>query len=209
HVGVRKKIPVHTDGTGLLSSYATETLRLVHFAGCPKRHGMRELGSTVQPHGHSTFKIGRDQQRQLGIFLQTIEQLRSFIRLTAIQEWRLEADRHGERADVVLLHRVAKLQIVGTVHVQELGSNPDHEKLAYLFFERELANRLLRPLFAVAIEVNGTRFQVFVFGEGRNRKDKDQNRNAEPQHGTDDSRTGVMCQVRREKGHSCPRKRSG
>ena len=81
---------------------------------------------------------------------------------------------------MVLLHGVAKLQIIGTVYVHELRSNPDHEKLAYLFFERELANRFLRPLLAVPIEVNGARFHVFVFGEGRNRKDKDQNRNAEP-----------------------------
>ena len=56
-------------------------------------------------------------------------------------------------------------EILGAVDVEELGPYPDHEKLSDFFFERELAQRLLRPLFAAVVEIDRAGVLVFFFGE--------------------------------------------
>jgi hypothetical protein len=70
---------------------------------------------------------------------------------------------HSERANVVLLHRVAKLQVLGTFDVQESGTAPDHEDLADFFLQREFAQRFFRPLVAAFRVDEGLR--GFLFGE--------------------------------------------
>jgi hypothetical protein len=60
---------------------------------------------------------------------------------------------------------VAKLQVLGRLYVQKLGAHPDHKKLADFFFRRELAQGLLRPFFACAIEMDGARLLILFFGK--------------------------------------------
>ncbi len=123
------------------------------------------------------LKIGGEEQRQFGILLQPVEQFGSLIGLTAIEKWRLPRHRHGKRADVIFAHGVAQLQILGTVYIEKLRPHPDHEKLADLFFQRQLLEGLLCPFFAAMIEIDGTRVLILLFGQaghaGRHQQEED------------------------------------
>jgi hypothetical protein len=72
---------------------------------------------------------------------------------------------------VVLVDRVAQFDVVGVLHVLELGPYPDHEKLSYLFFRRHFVESFLRPFFAVAVELDGPGALVLFFGCGKTKKE--------------------------------------
>src|SRR6266436_10401027 len=78
---------------------------------------------------------------------------------------------------MILAHAVAQLQILWTVHVEELRPHPDHEELTNFFFQGELAQGLLRPFFAVTIKMNGARVLIFFFGEAGQAEGKEQQKN--------------------------------
>ena len=128
----------------------------------------------MQTLNDSALKIGRDQQRQFRFLLQPVQQFRGFVRLVAVEKRRVPTHRHSERTDMILVDFVTKLQILGALDVQELGPHPDHEKLSNFFFRRELAQRFLRPLFAVAIKMDGTGMLEFIFGLTRHAEGKEQ-----------------------------------
>src|SRR5580704_18247815 len=60
-VGVRKEIPVHTDGASFLRGYAAESLGVIQFARGPECHGMGKFGGAAQTHADSTLEISRNQ----------------------------------------------------------------------------------------------------------------------------------------------------
>ena len=152
----------------------------------------------MKTHGDSALKIGGKEQRQLGVLLQTIEQFGGLIGLAAIEERRLPAHRHGERADVILAHGVAQLQILGAVDVEELRPHPDHEKLSDFFLEGELAQGLLRPFFAVTVEMNGAGVLIFFLGQGGHTDGQEQEENSQrSDHGRTIARRATECQRRR------------
>ena len=165
---------MHTDRTGLLRRDPPEGFRVIQLACRSERHGVGKRRSPLQTHGDTALEISRNQQRQLGISLQTVQQLSSFVRLIPVQKWRLKAHRHGERPDVIFLHLVAKLEVLGAVHVEKFRPHPDHEKLPDLFFERQLAQGLLRPFFTSMIKVDGARMLEFLLGEGSGPYDSQQ-----------------------------------
>ena len=96
YVRIGKEIPVHSDSARLLSGDAAEGFRVIGFSGRAEGHGVGEHGGAMQTHGNSTLEVGSEEQRQFGFLLQTIEQFGSFVRLVAVEEWRLPAHRHGE-----------------------------------------------------------------------------------------------------------------
>ncbi len=96
YVGVGKEIPVHPDGARLLGGNAAEGLGVLLFPSRAEGHGVRKRGCTAKTHGHTTLKIGGEEQRQFGILLQAVEQFGSLIGLTAVEKWRLPRHRHGE-----------------------------------------------------------------------------------------------------------------
>jgi len=142
-----EKVPMHTDRTASCAVIRSKASAVIQLACRSERHGVGKRRSPLQTHGDTALEISRNQQRQLGISLQTVQQLSSFVRLIPVQKWRLKAHRHGERPDVIFLHLVAKLEVLGAVHVEKFRPHPDHEKLPDLFFERQLARRSSPPIF--------------------------------------------------------------
>src|SRR5450755_4786889 len=110
-ISVRKEIPVHADGASLLRGNAAEGFRILQFAGSSECHGMGEFGGAVDSHGHSALEIRRNQQRDWGILLQAVQQLRGFVGLGAVEKRRVPSNRHSESAEVVFAYAVAKLEI--------------------------------------------------------------------------------------------------
>jgi hypothetical protein len=76
-------------------------------------------------------------------------------------------NRHGEGAYVILLDAVAQLQVLRIFFVKKAGTAPDHEYLPDFFFEGELAQGLLCPLFSAVRKVDRAGALIFFFGEGR------------------------------------------
>jgi len=87
---------------------------------------------------------------------------------------------------VILAHRVAELEILGTVDIEELRSHPDHEKLSDFFFQREPAEGLLRPFFAVAVEMDRTGVLIFFFSQAGHTEGE---KHEEDRQGSDHGRT--------------------
>ena len=87
---------------------------------------------------------------------------------------------------MIFAHAVAQLQIFGAIDVQELRPHPDHEKLSDFFFQRKLAEGLLRPFFAVAVEMNGASVLIFFFSQAGHTDGEEQEENSQ---GTDHGRT--------------------
>ena len=85
---------MYSDGTRLLASDPAESFRILPVAGCADRHGIGKCCGPVQAVADAQFEIGRNQQRQLGILLQTVQQIGSFIGLVLVEEWRLITYRH-------------------------------------------------------------------------------------------------------------------
>ncbi len=164
HVGVREKIPVHTDGSGFLGGDAAEGLRVLDVAIGSEGHGVRKVRGPQQPRGDTALKVSREQQRQLGFPLQSVQQFGDFVGLGAQKKRAINVNRHGERTHVIFLHGLEPLQVLGILHVEEAGPAPDHQDLPDLFFDREPAKCLLGPLVA-ARGVEGGRARVLVFGE--------------------------------------------
>ena len=149
HVGIRKEIPVHADGSRFLRRNASEVLRVFELAVGAEGHGVRKVRAPHQPRRNPALKIRRKQQRQLRVLLQPVQQFGRLVRLAAQQERAIHVHRHGKRTHVILLHVLAQLQVLRTLHVEKAGAAPDHEDLANFLFDRQLAQRLLRPLVAV------------------------------------------------------------
>jgi len=89
---------------------------------------------------------------------------------------------------VIFLHGVAPLQVLGIFFIEEAGAAPDHEHLADLFFQRELAERLVGPLVA-ARRGRGVRVLGFFLGEGRQgESQREKDGKEDSAHGRNDSR---------------------
>jgi hypothetical protein len=77
-----------------------------------------------------------------------------FVWLAPIEERRIVSNCHAKRANVIFANVIAELDIVWTVDIQKLSADPDHEKLSNFFFDRKFVQRLLCPLFAVAVRTD-------------------------------------------------------
>src|SRR6266700_563698 len=126
-------------------------------------------GNVVAPCRRMVTPRSKSAATSSGSLESLCKRLSSFVRLIPVQKWRLKAHRHGERPDVIFLHLVAKLEVLGAVHVEKFRPHPDHEKLPDLFFERQLAQGLLRPFFTSMIEVDGAGTLEFFLAEGGGR----------------------------------------
>jgi hypothetical protein len=164
HVGVREKIPVNPDGACFERGDVAEILGVFDFAISPESHGVRENRGSLQAHRNPAFKIGGEQQRQLRIALQAVEKLGSFVGFAAQKKWTVHMDRHGERADVILLHGLAQLQVFRIFHVKKAGAAPDHEYLSDFLFQGQFVQSLLGPFVAGGALMNRTRPLIFVLG---------------------------------------------
>ena len=109
HVGIRKEIPVNSNGARLLGRNAAEGLGVFQLAVSAKSHGMWEDRGSHQAHGKPALKISRKQQRQLRIALQPVEQFGRFVRLAAQKKRPVHVHRHGKRAHMILLHGLAAI----------------------------------------------------------------------------------------------------
>lgn len=164
HIRDREKVPMDADGPRLEAGNSAKSLRIFHAPGRANRHRVGKRRRPMQPVADPKLEIRRNQQRQLGIRLQPVEQLRRFERFIAIQKRRLIAHRHSKRSDVILVHGVAQLRVVGTVGIEKLRPRPDHEQLPNFFLHRHFVQSLLRPSFALAVEPNRQRL-VLGFGK--------------------------------------------
>ena len=167
HVRIRKEIPVNADGARFFCVDAAEVLGVRRAAHCAKGHRMGKNRGADKTHRYSALKVGGEEQRQFGVLLQTIRQIGGFIRLASQQERTVHVDGHGKRPDVVLLHGLAPLQVLGVFDVEKGGTAPDHENLADFFLERELVQSLLRPLLSIFGETRGTGVLILIGGECR------------------------------------------
>ena len=113
--------------------------------------------------GNTALEISREEQGELGIFLQAVEQLGGFVRPAAHQDWAIHMDGHGERADVILLEGLAQLEVFGAVDIEKAGATPDHEELADFFLDGQLAQSLFGPLCAGAVVADWTRLLMLLF----------------------------------------------
>ena len=157
HIRHREKIPVHPDRSGFKRRNAPEDFGMFGFSGSRKGHGMRKHRRSIYTHGQTALKVRRDQQRQLRRFLQPVEQFSGNIRLALEQNRALHRNRHHQRSDVILENVVPQLNPFRVGVVQELRQHLDPKKLPNFFFRRHLAQRLLGPLLAAFVEMNGSR----------------------------------------------------
>ena len=168
HVGIGKEIPMHSNGSRLERGDASKGFGILWFAGRSKGHGMGKNGRAIQTHGHAALEIGRDNEGQLGRFLQPVEQVGGYIGIALEQDGTIHRNGHDQRSDVILADVVAQLNEDGVGVIQELRQHLDAEELADFFFGRHLAQRLVGPLLAGFVEMDGTGLLkavfVFVFG---------------------------------------------
>ena len=115
-------------------SDAAEVLRVFSLAVGPEGHRVRKIRRSHQARRNPALEIGGEQQRQLRFVLQSVQQLCRLVRLAAQKERPVHMNRHGERAHVILLHGIAQLQVLGTLHVEKASPAPDHEDLSDLLF---------------------------------------------------------------------------
>ena len=71
---------------------------------------------------------------------------------------------------MIFVHGVAELKICRAVHVEKFGACPNHEQLADFFFDGHFVEGLLRPLFAIVLEMNRQRL-IFGFGGSGDHED--------------------------------------
>src|SRR5436305_556676 len=161
---------MHAYSSGLQSGDAAKILRVLQLAIGAEGHCVWETCGSRQSNRDPAFEICGEQQRKLGVTLQPIKKFGSLVRARSQKKRAVHRHAHRERTHVILLHRVAELQVVGTLHIEEAGAAPDHEDLSDLLFESQLAQRLLRPSVAFARLANWSHALIFFFGEYRRSK---------------------------------------
>ena len=92
-----------------------------------------------------------------------------FVGLVAQQERAIH--RHGQPkgAKVILAHQVAQAEVFRAVDVEKLGPRPYQQHLTDLLFQSQRLQRLLRPLFAVVIQLHraeGLEARLAVLSQG-------------------------------------------
>src|SRR5580700_5957785 len=83
--------------------------------------------------------------------------------------------RHRKRSDMIFLHVVAPLQVLGIFDVEKTGAAPDHEQLPDLFFDRQLVQSLLSPLVGTGCicRRGGSRFAFVLILSGSRQSERE------------------------------------
>ena len=133
NIGVGSEDPVNSGGTGLKRGVLTgciSELWVVCRADC---HCGGEVRSLIEPHAGAAFKIGADQERHIGMSLESIRNHGCGIHLAALNSQGAANGAEDEPSNVIVLHLMKQLLVCRTFLGLENTEIVRHQHLAELF----------------------------------------------------------------------------
>src|SRR5580693_6588957 len=133
NIGVGSEYPVNSDGAGLKRGVLTSCISELWVVCRTDCHSRGEVRSLIEPHASAALKIGPDQERCLGMSLESIRNHGCGIHLAALNSQRPPNSTEDKSSNVIVLHLMKQILVCRAFSGLKNAEIVKHQHLAEFF----------------------------------------------------------------------------